>query len=151
MCRMTGRMGRAAAVYAALGVLWWALTRVGWAAVGCDDWDCLVPAVGTYVLITAAVLGGAAPVLHRVDVRPGRRVALVAAGTLLAVRAAGEAVPSWTGQLGHAVAAGAAFAGAGAVAAFVTDRELPRRWKVLAVLAVAGLAPVTFAVLWIRS
>ncbi|MDP4501516.1 hypothetical protein [Nonomuraea turcica] len=148
---MTGRMGRACAVCAALGMLWWATVRLAWAGVGCEDWGCLVPAVGVVVTISLALLAGAALVLERVDVRPGRRVALVAAGALVAFRLAGETLPSWTSQVADAVAAGAAFAGAGAVAAFVTEAGVARRWKVAAAVALVALGPVALAVSLARS
>ncbi|TMR93356.1 hypothetical protein [Nonomuraea basaltis] len=147
---MTGRMGRAAGVCAALGVLWWATVRLAWAGVGCEDWGCLVPAVGMVVAITLALLAGSALVLERVDVRPGRRVALAAAGALVVFRIAGEALPSWTSQLVDVVAAGAAFAGAGAVAAFVTEAKVARRWKVVTLLGLIALVPVALAMSWAR-
>ncbi|MFI6740758.1 hypothetical protein ACIBI9_48220 [Nonomuraea sp. NPDC050451] len=147
---MRGRMGRAAAVCAALGVLWWASVRLAWAGIGCEDWGCLAPAVGVVVMITLAVLAGSALVLERVDVRPGRRVALVAGGVLVVFRLAGEALPSWTSSLAHAVTAGAVFAGAGAVAAFVTEPGVARRWKVVTALGVVALVPAALVVTWAR-
>ncbi|HEX4815588.1 MAG TPA: hypothetical protein VFV66_22830, partial [Nonomuraea sp.] len=105
---MAGRTGRAVAVWAVLGVLWWATVRMLWAGVGCADWGCLVPAVGAVAVVTAVVFAGAARVLERVDVRPGRRVAFAAAGALVAFRLAGEALPSWTSQAVDLVAVGAA-------------------------------------------
>ncbi|WP_188192264.1 hypothetical protein [Nonomuraea sp. SYSU D8015] len=148
---MVARMGRAAGACAALGVLWWATVRLAWAGIGCTDWGCLVPAVGTVVAITVALLAGAVPVLERVDVRPARRVALVAAGVLVVLRIAGEALPSWTSQAADALAAGAAFAGAGVVAAFVTEAKVARRWKVTTALALLALVPVALAVSLMRS
>ncbi|MGI5287942.1 hypothetical protein ACQEVF_32015 [Nonomuraea polychroma] len=148
---MTGRMGRAAAVCAALGVLWWATVRLAWAGVGCEDWGCLIPAVGMVVVISLALFAGAALALERVDVRPGRRVALAATGALVAFRLAGEALPSWSSQMADAVAAGAAFAGAGVVAAFVTETGVARRWKVTAAVVLVALAPVALALSLARS
>ncbi|TDE19884.1 hypothetical protein E1295_47470, partial [Nonomuraea mesophila] len=117
---MTRRMGRAAAVCAALGVLWWATVRLAWAGVGCEDWGCLVPAVGVVVLISLGLLAWSARALELVGVRPGRRVALAATGVLVAFRLAGESLPSWTSSFAHAVTAALTFGGAGAVGAFVT-------------------------------
>ncbi|MGP3961527.1 hypothetical protein ACTWPT_36580 [Nonomuraea sp. 3N208] len=148
---MRGRMGRASVVCAALGVLWWATVRLAWTGVGCEDWGCLVPALGVVVVISLALLAGAALVLERVNVRPGRRVAVVAAGALVAFRLAGETLPSWTSQMADAVAAGAAFAVAGAVAAFVTEAGLARGWKVAAAVALVALAPVALALSLARS
>ncbi|MEO3796377.1 hypothetical protein ABGB14_39790 [Nonomuraea sp. B10E15] len=148
---MTGRVGRAAAVCAALGVLWWATVRLAWAGVGCDDWGCLVPAIGVVVLISLGLLAWSARALERVGVRPGRRVALAAAGVLVAFRLAGESLPSWTSSFAHVVAAALAFGGAGAVGAFVTERGVARRWRVAAVLAVVALVPVALAVAVVRS
>lgn len=139
---MRGRMGRAAAVCAALGVLWWASVRLAWAGVGCEEWGCLPPALGVVVVISLALLAGFALALERVGVRPGRRVALVAAGVLVVLRLAGESLPSWTSSLVDAVAAGTAFAGAGALAAFVTEAQVARRWKVVAALGLAALVPL---------
>ncbi|MBB6547517.1 hypothetical protein [Nonomuraea rubra] len=139
---MRGRTGRAAAVCAALGVLWWATVRLAWAGVGCEDWGCLVPAVGVVVVISLALLAGSALALERVAVRPGRRVALTAAGMLVVFRLAGESLPSWTSSLADAAVAGAVFAGAGALAAFVTEAGASRRRRVWTALAVAALLPV---------
>ncbi|MGN9845362.1 hypothetical protein ACTMTI_45305 [Nonomuraea sp. H19] len=147
---MTGRMGRAAVVCAVLGVLWWATVRLAWAGVGCEDWGCLVPAIGVVAVITLALFAGSVRVLERVDVRPGRRVALAAAGTLVVFRAVGEALPSWTSQFAHAATAGVAFAGAGAVAAFVTQTGVARRWKVATALVLVALVPAALAVSWAR-
>ncbi|SEG87309.1 hypothetical protein SAMN05444920_10657 [Nonomuraea solani] len=138
-------------VCGALGVLWWATVRLAWAGVGCEDWGCLVPAVGSVVVISVALLAGSAFVLERVDVRPGRRVALVAAGVLLVFRAVGETLPSWTWPAAAAVTAAVTFAGAGALAAFVTETRVARRWKVLAGVGVLALVPVALAVAYLRS
>ncbi len=135
-------MGRAAVVCAALGVLWWATVRVAWAGVGCADWGCLTPAVGVVVLISLGLLAGSAYALERVGVRPGRRVALAAAGVLVVLRLAAESLPSWPSSVADGVLAGAAFAGAGALAAFVTESGVARRWKVAAGLGVVALLPV---------
>ncbi|MEV0383082.1 hypothetical protein [Nonomuraea sp. NPDC050643] len=147
---MRGRIGRAALVGAVLGVLWWATVRLAWAGVGCEDWGCLVPAVGLVVVVSVGVLVGAVFVLERVDVRPGRRVALVAAGALVVFRAVGEALPSWTSPVAHAVTAGLAFAGAGALAAFVTEGRVARRWRVLTGVGVVALVPVALVVSYVR-
>lgn len=136
---------------AALGVLWWATVRLAWAGVGCEDWGCLAPAVGVVVVITLALLAGSVLVLERVDVRPGRRVALLAAGVLVVFRVAGEALPSWTSAWADVVAAGTAFAGAGVVAAFVTETKVARRWKVTTALAVLTLVPAALVVSLMRS
>ncbi|MFB4282447.1 hypothetical protein ACBJ59_44630 [Nonomuraea sp. MTCD27] len=141
---MRGRMGRAAVVCAALGVWWWATVRLAWSGVGCQEWGCLVPAVGVVVVISLALLAGIAFALERVGVRPGRRVALVAAGMLVVFRVAGESLPSSTSSLAHAAVAGAAFAVAGALGAFVTEAGVARRWRVAAWLGVAALVPVAF-------
>ncbi|MEW9556165.1 hypothetical protein [Nonomuraea sp. NPDC050783] len=143
---MARRMGRAAAVCAVLGVLWWATIRVAWLGVGCGDWGCLAPSVGLLAVISLALLAGSVRVLDRVDVRPGRRVALVAAGTLVVLRLAGEALPSWTSRWADAAAAGAAFAVAGVVAAFVTETRVAWWWKVVVALALAALPPAALAV-----
>ncbi|NRQ36973.1 hypothetical protein HII36_34815 [Nonomuraea sp. NN258] len=148
---MARRMGRAAAVYAALGVLWWATVRLVWSAAGCADWGCLVPSVGALAAVTLVLLAGAAPVLDRVDVRPGRWAALVAAGALVAFAVAGQALPSWTARAAHAVTAGLAFAVAGAVAAYVTGPGATRRRRVLTALGLAGLVPVAFVYASVRS
>ncbi|GAA2206424.1 hypothetical protein GCM10009850_018820 [Nonomuraea monospora] len=142
---MRGRIGRAAAVCAALGVLWWATVRLAWAGVGCEDWGCLAPAVGVVVVISLALLAGSVLALERVAVRPGRRVALTAAGVLVVFRLAGESLPSWTSSLADAAVAGAAFAGAGALAAFVTESGVSRRSRGLTALAVVALLPVALA------
>ncbi|MER6511869.1 hypothetical protein ABT158_33985 [Nonomuraea sp. NPDC001636] len=145
---MTGRIGRAAGVCGALGVLWWATARLAWAGVGCADWDCLAPALGTLLAISLVMLAGAAYVLERVDVRPARRAALVAAGAAVAFWAAGKLLPSVPYTAAQAVGAAVVFAGAGAVAAFVTGPGLALRWRVLIALALAGLPCGVFAVLW---
>ncbi|MBF8194739.1 hypothetical protein ITP53_55655, partial [Nonomuraea sp. K274] len=62
----------------------------------------------------------------------------------------GEALPSWTASYAHAVAAGAAFAGAGAVAAFVTHTGVGRRWKVATALGLVALVPLALVVSWAR-
>ncbi|MFC4009215.1 hypothetical protein ACFOY2_18420 [Nonomuraea purpurea] len=147
---MWRRMGRAAAVSAVLGVLWWATVRLAWTGVGCEDWGCLAPAVGLVVVITLALLAGSALALERVDVRPGRRVTLVAAGVVVVLRAVGEALPSWTSSFAHAVTAAATCAGAGTVAAFVTEAGVARRWKVVTALAVVALVPIALVVSWVR-
>ncbi|MEZ7132295.1 hypothetical protein ACBR40_43760 [Nonomuraea sp. AD125B] len=148
---MAGRMGRAAAVCAVLGVLWWATVRVAWLGVGCADWGCLAPSVGLLVVISLVLLAGAVRVLERVDVRPARRVALVAAGALVVFRLAGEALPSWTSQWADLAAAGAAFAGAGVVAAFVTESRVHRGWRVAAALTLVTLPPLALALTLARS
>ncbi|MEU8401348.1 hypothetical protein AB0C28_39680 [Nonomuraea sp. NPDC048892] len=142
---MRGRMGRAAAVCAVLGVLWWASVRLAWTGVGCEEWGCLPPALGLVVAISLALLAGFALALERVGVRPGRRVALVAAGVLVVLRLAGESLPSWTSPLADLAAAVAAFAGAGALAAFMTEPGVARWWKVVAALGLAALLPVALA------
>ncbi|MEU0570618.1 hypothetical protein ABZ297_35225 [Nonomuraea sp. NPDC005983] len=143
---MVGRMGRAAGVYGALGVLWWASVRLTWLGIGCEDWGCLAPAVGALAVVTVTVLGAAAVALERVGVRPGRRVAVVAAGVLTVFRLVGEVLPSWPSAYAHAVAAAAAFAGAGAIAAFVTAAEVPKSRRVLAGVAVVALLPAAAVV-----
>ncbi|MCK2217967.1 hypothetical protein MF672_029860 [Actinomadura sp. ATCC 31491] len=148
---MTGRMGRAAAVCAALGVLWWATVRVVWLGVGCEDWGCLAPSVGLLVVISLVLLAGSVRVLDRVDVRPGRRVAAAAAGTLVVFRLAGEALPSWTSQWADLAAAGAAFAAAGAVAAFVTETKVARGWRLATGLALVALLPIALAMALARA
>lgn len=147
---MRGRIGRAAVVSAALGVLWWATVRLAWAGVGCAEWGCLVPAVGLIAVISLGLLAASALVLERVGVRPGRRVALAAAGMLVAFRLAGEAMPSWTSSFAHAVTAGVSFALAGALAAFVTEAAVARRWRVTAVLGVVALVPVALITSLVR-
>lgn len=94
------------------------------------------------MVISLALLAGFALALERVGVRPGRRVALVAAGVLVVLRLVSESLPSWTSPLANAVAAGTAFAGAGALAAFVTEPQVARRWKVVAALGLAALVPL---------
>jgi hypothetical protein len=145
------RMGTAAAIYGVLGVLWWATARIGWTVIACDDWGCLPPALGVLLAITVAVFGVSAVALERAGVRPGVRVALVTAAMLLVLRAGGEALPSWSSRFAHVVASAGVFAVAGAVAAFVTDGSVARRWRVA---AFAGAPVVVFtglAVLWWRS
>ncbi|WP_157382926.1 hypothetical protein [Nonomuraea coxensis] len=148
---MAGRMGRAVAVCAALGVLWWATVRVAWLGMGCGDWGCLPPSVGLLVVISLALLAGSVRVLERVNVRPARRVALVTAGALVVFRLAGEALPSWTSQWADLAAAGTAFAGAGAVAAFVTESRVHRAWRVAAAMALVALPPLALALTLARS
>nr|SBO99674.1 hypothetical protein BN4615_P9190 [Nonomuraea gerenzanensis] len=130
---------------AALGVLWWATVRLAWAGVGCEDWGCLVPAVGVVVVISLVLLAGAVYALERVAVRPGRRVALTAAGVLIVFRLAGESLPSWPSSLADAAVAGAAFAVAGALAAFVTEVGVSRRMRAAIAFAVVALLPVALA------
>lgn len=139
---MRGRMGRAAAVCAALGVFWWATVRLAWAGVGCADWGCLAPALGVVVVISLALLAGSALALERVAVRPGRRVALTAAGMLVVFRLAGESVPSWPASPLDAVLVGTVCAVAGALAAYVTEAGTPRWRRLVAALAVAALVPI---------
>ncbi|GAA3582341.1 hypothetical protein GCM10022419_074960 [Nonomuraea rosea] len=143
-------MGRAALTCAALGVLWWATVRLAWTGVGCEEWGCLVPAVGIVAVITAVLVGGSAYLLERVDVRPGRRVALVTAGVLVVFRLVGESLPSWTSEFAHAVTAAVAFAGAGGLGAFLTEPGVARRWKALTALALVGLMPLALVVSWAR-
>ncbi|MFC4123193.1 hypothetical protein [Nonomuraea zeae] len=143
-------MGRAALTCAALGVLWWATVRLAWTGVGCEDWGCLVPAVGIVVVVTVVLFAGAAYALERVSVRPGRRVALAAAGVLVVFRLVGEALPSWTSEFAHAVMAAVTFAGAGGLAAFLTEPGVARRWKTVTTLALVGLLPLAFFVSWAR-
>ena len=147
---MTGRMVRAAVVCAALGVLWWATVRLAWTGVGCEEWGCLVPAVGIVVVITVALLAGFALVLERVGVRPGRRVALAAAGVLVVFRLTGEALPSWTSEFAHAVTAALACAAAGGVAAFMTEVGVARRWRAVTALGLVALMPLALVVSWAR-
>ncbi|NUW42641.1 hypothetical protein [Nonomuraea rhodomycinica] len=146
--RARARVGRAAAVFAALGVLWWASVRMAWTAVGCDDWGCLAPVSGLVVLVTVAVLAGGGWALERVAVRPGRRTAAVAAGVLVSLGLLGQVLPSWAWPPAHAVLSAAAFAAAGAAAAFLTAPEPPGRWKLALVLALAVLPPVMLVLLW---
>ncbi|GAA3642149.1 hypothetical protein GCM10022224_000580 [Nonomuraea antimicrobica] len=138
-------MARAAVVCAALGVFWWASVRLAWAGVGCEDWGCLAPAVGVVVVISLALLAGSALALERVDVRPGRRVAVAAAGMLVVFRIAGESLPSWASTYADVVAAGASFAVAGALAAYVTGTGAGRRRRVAVALAVLALIPAALA------
>ncbi|GAA3103797.1 hypothetical protein [Nonomuraea salmonea] len=142
---MTGRIGRAATVCGVLGVWWWASVRLAWTGVGCADRGCLVPSIAVLVVISLAGLAGAAYALDRVDVRPGRRVALVAAGTFVVIRIAGEAVPSWTSTLAHVLATGAAFAAAGALAALMTEPRAARGARIAAITVVAALIPAALA------
>ncbi|WP_223190137.1 hypothetical protein [Nonomuraea terrae] len=148
---MRGRLGRAAVVCAALGVWWWATVRLAWAGVGCADWGCLLPAVSLLVLLSAAAVAGSAFALERVGVRPGRRVALTAAGTLVVFRLAGESLPSWTSTLADAAACGAAFAGAGALAAFMTEPDVTRGRRIAALAAILALLPAALAFSIARS
>ncbi|MEV0616940.1 hypothetical protein AB0I81_26720 [Nonomuraea sp. NPDC050404] len=147
---MRGRIGRAAVVCAALGVLWWATVRLAWAGVGCEDWSCLPPAVGVVVVISLVALAGSAFALERVGVRPGRRVALAAAGMLVVFRLASESLPSWTSSFAHAVTAGAAFGVAGVLAAFVTEARVARRWKIATGAGVLALLPVALVASLVR-
>lgn len=142
---MSGRWVRASVVCAVLGVWWWLTVRLAWAGVGCADWGCLVPAVGLVAVLSVALLAGSAYALERVGVRPGRRVALTAAGTLVVIRLAGESLPSWPSPLTAAAAVGAAFACAGALAAFVTDPRVPRLWRVTALTGLLALLPAALA------
>lgn len=142
---MSGRWARASVVCAVLGLWWWLTVRLAWAGVGCADWGCLVPAVGLVVVLSVALVAGSAYALERVGVRPGRRVALTAAGTLVVIRLAGESLPSWPSPLATAAAVSAAFASAGALAAFLTDRRAPRRRRIAALTAVLALLPAALA------
>ncbi|MEV0201200.1 hypothetical protein [Nonomuraea sp. NPDC050691] len=146
--RVRARVGRAAAVFAALGVLWWASVRMAWTAVGCDDWGCLAPVSGLAALVTAVVLAGGGWALDRVAVRPGRRTAGVAAGVLVSLALLGQVLPSWAWPPAHAVLSATAFAAAGGVAAYLTAPEPPGRWKLALVLALAVLPPATLVLLW---
>ncbi|PZG19625.1 hypothetical protein C1J01_11665 [Nonomuraea aridisoli] len=138
-------MGRAAVVCAALGVWWWATVRLAWAGVGCADWGCLLPAVGLLVLLSAGAVAGSAFALERVGVRPGRRVALTAAGTLVVLRLAAESLPSSTSTLADAAAYGVACAFAGVLAAFMTEPSVARGWRVAALAAILALLPAALA------
>ncbi|WP_219461947.1 hypothetical protein [Nonomuraea rhizosphaerae] len=144
------RTARAGAVCGALGVLWWATARVGWASVGCEEWNCLPAALGSVVAITAVMFGLAVVALELARVRPGVRVALVSAAVLLVLGVVEEALPSWPSRFAHVVTAGGAFALAGAVAAVVTDGEVARGRRVAALAAVPVLAAGGLAVLWWR-
>lgn len=143
---MKGRTGRAAAVCAALGVLWWATVRLAWAGVGCEDWGCLVPAVGVVVVISLALLAGSALALERVAVRPGRRVALTAAGVLVVFRLAGESLPSWTvvpRRRGRGRGGLRGRRGAGSLRDGGRASRRRRMWTALAVAALLPVALVT--------
>ncbi|MGR6915773.1 hypothetical protein ACU635_16130 [[Actinomadura] parvosata] len=131
-------------------MLWWATVRLAWAGVGCEDWGCLAPAVGVVVVLSLALLAGTVLALERVGVRPGRRVALTAAGVLVVLRLASEVLPSWTSQLADAATTGLVFAGAGALAAFVTEAGSPGRRRVVAALALVALLPVALATSVVR-
>ncbi|MCP2349425.1 hypothetical protein [Nonomuraea roseoviolacea] len=146
--RARARVVRAATVFAALGVLWWASVRVVWTAAGCDDWGCLAPVSGLVVLVTVAVLAGGGWALERVAVRPGRRTAVVAAGALVSLGLLGQVLPSWAWPPAHAVLSATAFGAAGAAAAFLTAPEPRGRWKLALVLALAVLPPATLVLLW---
>ncbi|MFB9203536.1 hypothetical protein ACFFV7_20275 [Nonomuraea spiralis] len=145
---MTGRMGRAAAVCGALGLLWWATVRLVWAGVGCSDWDCLAPALGTLLAISLVMLAGTAFALERVDVRPGWRAAPATAWAAVAFWAAGKTLPSWPSTAAHAVGAAAVFAASGAVAAFVTGPGPSLWWKVPTALALTGVPVGVLAAAW---
>ncbi|MFI7145607.1 hypothetical protein ACIBO2_11875 [Nonomuraea sp. NPDC050022] len=142
------RAARAAAVYAALGVLWWATARIGWTAVGCEAWNCLPPALGTLLVITVGTFALSAVVLNRVEVRPGFRVAFVTAAMLVVFRLAGEMLPSSSSRFTHVVMSAVAFAMAGAVAAFATDTEIAKRRRLPVSLGVPALVFVAIAVSW---
>jgi hypothetical protein len=142
------RAARAAAVYAALGVLWWATARIGWTAIACEDWNCLPPALGTLLVITVGTFALSVVALNRVEVRPAFRVAWVTAAVLLLVRLAGEVLPSWSSRFAHVVTAAAAFAVAGAMAAFVTDREVARGRRLLVSVGGPALVFGAIALAW---
>ncbi|WP_336210017.1 hypothetical protein [Nonomuraea sp. LPB2021202275-12-8] len=148
---MAGRLGRCAGVYTALGLLWWATVHVLWRAMACGDWACLAPSTATLVLVTVAVLAGAAWALDRVGVGPARRVAAVAAGMLLILRLAGEALPSWPATWAHAATAGVAFGVAGAFAALATAPGLAGKWRLATTLGALALIPIAPTVIWIRA
>ncbi|GAB2932797.1 hypothetical protein ACFMQL_05160 [Nonomuraea fastidiosa] len=143
---MGRRIGRGAAVCGALGAWWWASVRLAWAGVGCGDWGCLVPAIGVVAAISLALLAVAAYALDGADVRPGRRVALVAAGMYVVFRLAAEPLPSWTSTLAHLAATGAMFAGAGALAAYVTEPRTSRGGRIAAIAGVIALLPAALAI-----
>jgi hypothetical protein len=65
---------------------------------------------------------------------------------LVAIRVAGETLPSSAFPVPVTIAL--VFAAAGAVAAYVTGPGVARRWKVLIALGLIGLPPAALAVVW---
>lgn len=147
---MGERVGKVAGLYAALGLVWWVASGLAWPVVGCGDWGCLALAVGAQVVVTAAVLAAAVPLLARLEVSPHWRVATRAAAVLLVIRVAGEALPSVPSRAVEVLATLTAFATAGTIAAFVTAQETPKRTRVVTGLGVLAVLPVAFAVVWLR-
>ncbi|TDD46736.1 hypothetical protein E1286_19985 [Nonomuraea terrae] len=64
---------------------------------------------------------------------------------------AGESLPSWTSTLADAAACGAAFAGAGALAAFMTEPDVTRGRRIAALAAILALLPAALAFSIARS
>lgn len=135
---------RVVGVYAALGLLWWPLSRVGWRTVGCGDWDCLIYAVGVQLAVAAGVLAAAIPLVKSV------RLTVVAAGVLLILRLAGEALPSWPSRPVEILAACTAFATAGAIAAYLTSETISGKTRLATGLGLVSLLPVALALVYIR-
>jgi hypothetical protein len=142
---MWGRLGRAGAVYAALGVLWWASVELVYKGVGCEEWPCLYPMVGGQLAITGSVLVGAGYALRVTRVAPARRTALLAAGLFVSFRLGYLFVSDWPGWVPHSVATAAQFGAAGVVAAFTTDKQVRARYRAVALGATAAVVPLVFA------
>lgn len=141
---MWGRMGRAAGVYGALSLVWWASIELAYTAIDCEDWDCLYSALASVLGITVAVLAVAWRALRLVKVQPAGRTATVAAVLVLLF-----VLTQWLGlraldEWPDSVVAVLEFAPAGAVGAFVTDRGIARRYRALVLGAVVALVPLTF-------
>lgn len=142
---MRVRLARAAGILALFGVLWWLASRLTWSAIGCETYGCLPYTLGAQVVLGVTLVAAAAVALNALAVRPGGWSAVVAAIALLLVRAAGVVLPGTPRPLMELIGTSMAFAGAGAVGAFVTARQVRPIWRVLAMLVVVALPPMVFA------
>ncbi|MBB5076227.1 hypothetical protein [Nonomuraea endophytica] len=146
---MRGRWVRAAAVYAALGLVWWASVELIYQAVGCEEWGCLVTLLGTQAAVSAAVLVGAGYLLRLVNVARAAATGWLAAVLVALVLLGQWVLPVWTDTVPDSVSAVVAFGLSGAAAAVVTERGLPGWLRVLVLLVVGAAVPVTLA--WVLA
>ncbi|MFI6296985.1 hypothetical protein ACIBEJ_35710 [Nonomuraea sp. NPDC050790] len=143
---MRGRWARAAGVYAALGLVWWASVELTYRAVGCDDWDCLPRMLGIQAAISVAALVAAGYLLRLVRVARPAATGWLGAG-LVPLLALGQWLLPWGDVVPDSVSAVTGFGVGGAVAAVVTERGLPRWLRALVLLVSAAAVPLTMVLM----
>ncbi|WP_327090456.1 hypothetical protein OIE66_07475 [Nonomuraea sp. NBC_01738] len=138
---MWGRLGKAGAIYAALGVLWWASVELAAGAITCEDWPCVYPLLGTQLGITAAVLVGAWWALRLVKVAAPGRLAVLAAVLFSMLFAGGWLLPMWPRQTPDSVMALTQFGGAALLAGFCTERAIGLGYRAVVLVCSVALVP----------